>query len=160
MARKRFDRGSLVVLALGGLLGSQRGTATAAEHIIGVAGGISNASCGTPTPNNSYYVEAWGFDALGRKVCELFINPAAPPFGGNGQCNPVNPLFPATQHAPRITLRSSSTLQFVQALPTVPTNPPLTTWVGLSPQITHTIPAHGTCGATTITALSFGLDTP
>jgi hypothetical protein len=165
MFSKRARAGSVVALSLCGMLGLQPAIAAAAEHMIGVVALWDQPSCATPPANTAYFIEAWGYDAFGTRVCQLIVHPSVP-IKGYGQCNSPNPLFPATQHAPRITLRSTSTYQFVQELPTSPAVPAMAPWTVagtspvLSPTITHTIPKHGTCPDTSILAASFGFDTP
>jgi hypothetical protein len=127
--------------------------AAAAEHLLYVLASNPNG-CGPDPAGNTYFAEAWGYDAGGNIVCE-----AAEIMGSGygiqllGECHSL--LGNAVTHAAAITTRNqNNTYAYVS---TVVQSGRTSSWNTWSNLVTFTGPS--SCGGGSMSAQSYGFDT-
>ena len=139
------------------------GNDAAAERLlmVGGSGGI-NPNCAVGPAGNSYFIEGYGLDRFGNKVCEVATMIGSEPAVGMCEGNVLNlgwSLLPARTHTPRITIRTnvSGTWQRIQELPTIPASTTSADWTSFA-TVRHEAPAQNGCPAQTIFALTRGFN--
>jgi hypothetical protein len=128
--------------------------AAAAEHLL-IVFASNDKGCGSDPAGNTYFAEAWGYDAGGNIVCESaqIVGLVSQGIVALSECHSL--LGNAVTHAAALTTRNqNNTYAYVS---TVLQSGRSSSWTAGSTQLSFSAPA--SCGGGTITVQSVGVDT-